>query len=57
LNEAIAKNNHFQGEAQKSQKELSNNLIVAIEGAGFKAEDFAGVNLDSEKKALILTKK
>ena len=57
MSEAVAKNNHFQAESQKAQKDLSNNLIMAIEGAGLNANDFAGVNLNNDTKELILTKK
>jgi hypothetical protein len=57
ISESISKNNHFSTELQKAQKEMQNNLIIAIEGSGHKAQDFEGVNLDAEKKTLILTKK
>lgn len=57
INDAIAKNNHFQAEAQKSFRELQNNLLLAIESAGYKVDDFAGVNLNQTTKELILTKK
>lgn len=57
LKEAVSKNSHFASEAQKAQKELQSNLIIAIEGAGLKVEDYAGVNLNTDTKELILTKK
>lgn len=57
LAESINKNNMLQQEAQKAGRELQNNLLIAIEGAGHKVEYFKNVNLNPETKELILDKK
>lgn len=57
LNESIAKHNHFNTEAQKANKEMNDNLVIAIEGAGLNVSDFSNVALNAETKELILTKK
>lgn len=57
LNESISMAERFNEELGKAQRAAQNNIIVAIEGAGKKAEDFINVKLDRENKQIILIRK
>ena len=57
INDAIAKNNYFQLEAQKSSKELNDNLVIAIEFSGLKVSNYINAKVNVETKELVLTKK
>jgi len=57
LNEAIAKNNHFQTEAQKSLKELNDNLTITLDLLGYCPLEYAAKGVNFDTKELVIVKK